>query len=361
MAKLLFTCFMTALCALPALLLAQADAMVGPAGSVPENNTAPYSAPINEGDGTSGTPTGGGTDTTSGVPTPIISNLAVLRGYYVTLREASPQQLTFIWKMAANIDNIKVTVRRNNSIVATRILPATDSMCTVQGISFNENDILQVTIAARTQLLSFKAKFKANLQDNGQARVAAPNIVRPLATVESIHPRRRNQLRTATIDAAPVSGCAWVNNTDLNDRLYYKINDVGACVQTETTDSIAFYTCLEANMAYFTFDNNIYSCAIANDGMSPNRIANKIITTNTYPNPFQNELNIKCHLSNDAVLLTIQLADIRGNVIYTHQAGTTQAGDYIINIPTADLPQGIYFYTINGDGFIEKGRVVKIN
>jgi hypothetical protein len=360
MAKVFFTLFMAALCAVPTLLLAQADALVSP-GSVAEDHSDPYTAPVNEGNATSGTPTGGGTDTTSGTPTPIVSTLAVLRGHYVTLREATPQRLTFVWKMGANIDNIKVTVRRNNSIVATRILPATDSMCTVQGITFHENDILQVTVAARTQLLSFKAKFRANLQDNMQARSTTPNIIRPLATVESIHPRRRNQLRTTTVGTAPVSGCAWVNNADLNDRLYYKINDVGGCVQTETTDSIAFYTCLEANLAYFTFDNGVYFCDAAGDGTSPNRISKKIMTTSAYPNPFQNEINVKCHLANDAAFLTVQLADIGGNVIYTHQANATPAGDYIINIPTIDLPQGIYFYTINSNGSTEKGRVVKMN
>jgi hypothetical protein len=240
MAKIFSTLLAAALCAAPTLLLAQADAMVGQPGIVAENNTAIFVAPIGEVSPTSGTFIGG-TDTTTHAPTPTISNLAIMSGRYVTLREATHQHLTFFWKLGANIDNIKVTVRRNNMIVATRMLLATDSVCTVYGIAFNDNDILQVSVAARAQLLRFSAKYKRDLQDNAQARGTVPSAIRPLATVESIHPRRRNQLRTATtLTTAPsVNECVWANNTDSNEQLYYKISDVSTCVQTETTDSVA--------------------------------------------------------------------------------------------------------------------------
>jgi hypothetical protein len=309
--------------------------------------------------GTNGTPTGGSTDTTSGVP-PVANTLAILSGHYVTLREATPHHLTFAWKLGANTDMIKLTVRRNNIVVATRMLPATDSMCTVTGLSFRENDVMQAVVSVRTQFVRCHAKFKGNLQDNFAARSNSTNAVRPLATVESIHPRRRNQ-QHRTNTAPTAAGCAWVNNTDLNDCLYYKINDVGACVQAETTDSLDFYTCLDTHLAYFTFDTEVYVCGAANDDNSPNRIAKKPVVAKVFPNPFQHDLGIKCSLTQNVSFLTVHFSDIRGNLVYTHQGGATAIGEYIINIPTAELPLGVYFYTITGDGFSEKGRVIKID
>jgi hypothetical protein len=100
-------------------------------------------------------------------------------------------------------------------------------------------------------------------------------------------------------------------------------------------------------------------CGVANDGTNPNRSA-KPRVTEAYPNPFQHEVNIKCRLAQDATFLTIHFADIRGNTVYTHQMSETAKGDYVISIPAAGLPQGIYFYTISGNGFVEKGRVIKM-
>jgi Secretion system C-terminal sorting domain len=346
MAKVFSTFFIATFLFAPVFLLAQAQERVAIPGLVAQNNGGSAHASANDGGGTtSGT---GGTGVQGNI-------LPVLQGYYITLAEATPQYMTFNWHvLAAAGDNPKITVRRNNQIIATYIVQPNETNYTLNNVFFQENDMLYVSIRSRQQVLEFKAKYKNSLQNT--LRGVAPSV-RPLATVESVHPRRG---RAAQRTTAPQLLCEWVRNIDMADQLYYNTNDVTACLQAGDVDSTAFYACLGAHTAYFTYDNQVHSCGSSDGSTNPNRLSTpKNVVATAQPNPFQTELNLKYRLSTQAAV-RIQLFNIEGVLVQTQNIETLSAGDYTATLDTAELPTGIYFYTINNGGVLAQGRVVKI-
>jgi Secretion system C-terminal sorting domain len=346
MAKVFSTFFIATFLFAPVFLLAQAQERVAIPGLVAQNNGGSAHASANDGGGTTGGTSGTGTQGTV---------LPVLQGYYITLAEATPQYITFNWHiLAAAGDNPKITVRRNNQIIATYMVQPNEVTYTLNNVFFHENDVLYVNIRSRQQVLEFKAKYKGSLQST--LRGVAPSV-RPLATVESVHPRRGRATQRTT---APQLLCEWVRNIDMADQLYYNTNDVTACLQAGDVDSTAFYACLGAHTAFFTYDNQVYSCGVVDGGTNPNKLSTSKNTVATaQPNPFQNELNFKYNLSADAAV-RIQLFNMDGALVQTKNIEILSAGDYTATLDTAELPTGIYFYTIDNGGLLAQGRVVKM-
>jgi hypothetical protein len=336
-------CFFTTallLCAFQ--LFAQEDGLIAPAGTTVADGTGANSSTAIDANGVTTNP-----------------GLPVLEGRYITLRGCTPTSLTFDWAVPNNTDNVKLQVRRNNQIVATRFLTANDSTATLTGLVFEENDRLYASITIRTQVYSMSAKYRNSLQD-GQ-RSANTEIAQPLATVESVHPRRRTQARTLS-NTAPLS-CTWLTNAELNDRIYYKRSDVEACLNVPEADSLTFYTCLAAHTAYFTADSDIYSCnPTTNDGATfGTRAAHRNIVATPTPNPFVSGFDLSFQLPEDTATLQLQVIDMAGKTVHSQTQTKLTAGNYSLNIPTAHLPQGIYTYLLLTDTVVAQGRVLKID
>ncbi len=68
-----------------------------------------------------------------------------------------------------------------------------------------------------------------------------------------------------------------------------------------------------------------------------------------YPNPAVNQANIVYNLSNEAAV-NIKVTDVSGKVILTENLGSQVAGQYTKNINTAEMAEGVYFYTLTVDG-----------
>ena len=340
---LTFCAATVALCVLQPLSVSAQDGLAAQVGTGIENNVPSTAYGIAENDGTP----------------PPTTTLAVLEGRYITLRGNAAGSLTFGWAAPNNTDNIKLVVRRNNQIVATRFLSATDNVATLTGLSFNDGDVLHATITMRTQALQLRATYKTSLQ-NGQ-RAQGVGATQPLATVESVHPRRRTRQRSAS--NAPQINCAWVTNAELNDKIYYKTSDVGACFDDPNADSLTIYTCLAAHTAYFTNDDQVYACGATNGGGETlgTQSARRTITATPSPNPFVADFDLSFRLPEDAATLQLQVVDMAGRTVYRQTQAQILAGNYSINIPTADLPKGVYGYILTTDTVVAQGRVLKID
>lgn len=83
-----------------------------------------------------------------------------------------------------------------------------------------------------------------------------------------------------------------------------------------------------------------------------------VVNVKTYPNPFSQSFTISYTLKETANV-TINLSDITGKlitVIYNQQEST---GGHIVKYSNAELPDGIYLYTIRAGNKIFNGKLIK--
>ncbi|MBD3638437.1 MAG: T9SS type A sorting domain-containing protein [Crocinitomicaceae bacterium] len=79
---------------------------------------------------------------------------------------------------------------------------------------------------------------------------------------------------------------------------------------------------------------------------------------NIYPNPADQSTLLSYNVVNEAnVALT--LTDLSGKVVYTENYGTQAAGQYNVDLSTAELSNGVYFYSLTvGESTVTKKFVV---
>ena len=84
----------------------------------------------------------------------------------------------------------------------------------------------------------------------------------------------------------------------------------------------------------------------------------RVLGMRAYPNPFTESTTIEYTLSEDTeVVLTIR--DATGREIKKLVHGTTQeAGTYNVVLQADDLPNGLYFYTLEAQGTQQTGKLM---
>jgi hypothetical protein len=60
------------------------------------------------------------------------------------------------------------------------------------------------------------------------------------------------------------------------------------------------------------------------------------------PNPFQNSLNVEFTLK-DAAIVAVDLVALNGTVVYHNNAGTLEAGNYLLPLAPSNITSGVYF------------------
>jgi hypothetical protein len=87
------------------------------------------------------------------------------------------------------------------------------------------------------------------------------------------------------------------------------------------------------------------------------KVANvsNILGASAYPNPASTEINVPFSLKN-AADVKVSLTNAIGQVMATKSAGNSTNGKVVFN--TAELANGIYFYTVEANGEHKTGRVV---
>lgn len=76
-----------------------------------------------------------------------------------------------------------------------------------------------------------------------------------------------------------------------------------------------------------------------------------------YPNPFNPSTNIKFSLT-DASHVSLKVYDISGKVAATLVNSFQNVGTYSVSFNAAGLPSGVYFYTLETDGFTSTKKMV---
>ena len=91
------------------------------------------------------------------------------------------------------------------------------------------------------------------------------------------------------------------------------------------------------------------------------QIPNDFSLESAYPNPFNGKLNFEFKMP-DKQAVEFQIYDLRGNLVYDRLILPGNAGLYQIswdakNVDGQKISSGVYFYSFNSNGIIEKGKV----
>ena len=75
------------------------------------------------------------------------------------------------------------------------------------------------------------------------------------------------------------------------------------------------------------------------------------------PNPFNGTSDISYQIAKRGNV-TMNITDISGRNVMTINEGAKDAGTYKVTIDSKDLSQGVYFYTLNVDGYKLTNRMI---
>lgn len=78
-----------------------------------------------------------------------------------------------------------------------------------------------------------------------------------------------------------------------------------------------------------------------------------------YPNPFSNELNLSFNSEYNNAETVVSLMDIEGRLVAQQDFGLLPQGPAVLNIPTDNLPEGVYTYRLQIGSRVETGTVIR--
>ena len=277
---------------------------------------------------------------------------------------SAPSTVRFVWQTPSSaMGNAILLVRKNNNTIISQSVAATDTAYELLLPTFYTGDRLRVSLRGNTFLLNLNATFLHSLAVS--TVTASHQTSQPLATIESVHPRRRT-LRSAlnTPNTPPALTCNWVRDASTASFLCYRTADIADCLHAPDLEGDAFDACVAVHTAYFTFDNSYLNCGDVGNGNNTAQRAPTVPTPQTRafavtPNPFGQQLCVRYSLPSPADSY-LALRNVAGEVVWAQQYAAQAAGDYSVYIEAAHLPKGVYFYTFSAGEMIEKGRVLKV-
>jgi hypothetical protein len=157
-------------------------------------------------------------------------------------------------------------------------------------------------------------------------------------------------------------GATWSNPTDIDqtpDLLNFE--DVFACV-AKNVDANCIHVIyqrdaapghsLSANATEASWNSSpseiIYACVdpiiIGIKALTKNN-STSYLSQNT-PNPAEGKTTINYNIAANASVVSFTVSDVLGNVVYTENKGTVNAGTYSIVLNTEAFNSGVYFYTL---------------
>jgi hypothetical protein len=89
----------------------------------------------------------------------------------------------------------------------------------------------------------------------------------------------------------------------------------------------------------------------------PNVTPAKFELNQNYPNPFNPVTNVKFGVPKNGHY-TFRIYDVTGKLVDTYLDGTINAGYYNAEITSTNLSSGVYFYTLQGEGFTDTKKMV---
>ena len=88
-------------------------------------------------------------------------------------------------------------------------------------------------------------------------------------------------------------------------------------------------------------------------------ILHEFSLSQNYPNPFNPMTTIKYSVSKNCYV-SLQVYDLLGKEVATLFKGTCQVGNYDVSFDGSGLSNGVYFYQMKSDNFIETKKLVLI-
>ncbi|MBZ0180890.1 MAG: T9SS type A sorting domain-containing protein [Melioribacteraceae bacterium] len=114
------------------------------------------------------------------------------------------------------------------------------------------------------------------------------------------------------------------------------------------------------NLALFDFNGEVLNSikVFNNNTVKVNKEDRFVFELNqNYPNPFNPYTNIKYSLPVSKFVI-LKVYDILGNEMSILVNETKEPGSYEIKFDASDLPSGVYFYSINVDGFFQVRKMI---
>jgi hypothetical protein len=156
-------------------------------------------------------------------------------------------------------------------------------------------------------------------------------------------------------------GATWSNPTDIDQSAdLLNQEDVFACV-AKTVDANCIHViyqrdgapghALSANTVeagWNSVSDIIYACVTPSDILGVKAVkanATSGLSQNN-PNPSDGITNISYKVTANQSKVTFDVTDLLGNVVYTEDKGTLNAGSYNLVLNTENLSAGVYFYTL---------------
>lgn len=128
---------------------------------------------------------------------------------------------------------------------------------------------------------------------------------------------------------------------------------MGADMAWEKWSDNTWYTMFQA----WPLDIDFFIWALIDDnpsGIEEGYINGVNLSQNT-PNPAVNNTVISYNLENNTNNVSLMIFDVTGKMVKTFNEGNKPAGKYSVNVATADLTAGVYYYAITAG----KGRIAK--
>ncbi|MBK9798496.1 MAG: T9SS type A sorting domain-containing protein [Bacteroidetes bacterium] len=93
----------------------------------------------------------------------------------------------------------------------------------------------------------------------------------------------------------------------------------------------------------------IYACITPSDilGVKAVNKNNAVAgSSQNTPNPAEGKTTINYNVAANASVVSFTVTDVLGNVVYTENKGTVNAGSYSVVLDTEAMNSGVYFYTL---------------
>jgi hypothetical protein len=104
----------------------------------------------------------------------------------------------------------------------------------------------------------------------------------------------------------------------------------------------------------YAFEHHLISYRVTApppSGVGINEVAaNGFSLNQNQPNPFNGQTTISYSLNKGAEKISVQIFDVTGVKLFERNDSNVKAGNYSVDVNTADYAAGLYFYTINVDG-----------
>lgn len=105
----------------------------------------------------------------------------------------------------------------------------------------------------------------------------------------------------------------------------------------------------------YAFEHHLISYRVTSpppaSGVGINELAgNNFALSQNQPNPFKDQTTINYQLSKNAEKVSVQIYDVTGVKLFEKNESNLKAGNYSVDVNTADFAAGLYFYSITVDG-----------